>query len=482
MNKSVLVTGGSGILGKHLVPRLLKNGARVTILCRNPRPDIFPDNNALHWLQGDVAATKLGLATKDWNTLAGAIDTVFHLAARTDFKGNSLADYQDINIDGVANIHAFATAANSPLHHISTAFVCGRYQGVFCEEMLDQGQEFRNFYEQSKFLGEWYLRKKQQRKTSIPITIYRPSIILERNPTSDSGGNFGPFTFLDAIFRLLLAARKRQQNPEIIRVLGNQNSAMPFVFDDNVADTLFALAENPASHGKTFHLTTRNSFANREVETLFNQAFGKNVVCWATDEEIKKTPLCPTEELLARRTRVYADYLDLSLGFDRQQLDNALGCNALTDLSLNEVLDAFSRFLACKDDSNTPAPTHILAADNEITAYFTSYLPSFCDRPLLKNLANLNALFWLKIQDVGTWSIRIGEGCLRTVYQGTKGSFGYTVAPKTFLQVVRGQRSPQEGFFRGQITISGNTKEGLRTATALEEFFSQYPYLKGNTP
>ena len=485
MSKSVLVTGGSGILGKYLVRRLLKSGAQVTILCRNPRPELFPEKieqSTIHWLQGDVAAPGLGLASEVWNDLAGKTDTIFHLAARTDFKGSSLADYQGINIDGVANIHALATAAASPLHHVSTAFVCGDYQGIFCEEMLDQGQKFRNFYEQSKFLGEVFLRKKQQSNASIPITIYRPSIILERNPTSDSGGNFGPFTFLDAIFRLLLAARKRQQNPEIIRVQGNQNSAMPFVFDDKVAETLFTLAENPASHGKTFHLTTRTSFANKEIETLFNQAFGKKVVCWATETEIKNTPLRPTEELLARRTRVYADYLDLSLDFARQRLDKTLGRNALPDLSLNEVLDAFSRFLACKKESYTPAPVHSLATDNEITAYFTSYLPSFFDRPMLKNLVSLNALFWLKIQDVGTWSIRIGEGCLKAVSKGTNGSFGYTVAPKTFLQVVRGQRSPQEGFFRGQIAISGNTKEGLRTATALEEFFSKYPYQKGHTP
>ena len=479
MNSSILVTGGTGILGRHLVKKLLENNAEVTILCRTPKPELFATHPALHWLQGDVARPDLGLSPADHELLADKIDTVYHLAARTDFKGKSLADYQPVNMNGVCNVYTLASTARAPLHHVSTAFVCGRLQGQFTEEMLDQGQKFRNFYEQSKFYGELFLRKKQNTR-SIPVTIYRPGIILERHPTGDSGNNFGPFTFLDAIFRLLLSARRHGKDPDIIRVRGHRESSMPFVFDDKVADIIYALSKNRENRGKTFHLTTRNAFANQEIETLFNQAFGQKVVCWATADDIADRPLQPPEELLARRTAVYADYLDLSIDFARNQLETALGHAVLADLDLDEVLQAFSAFLACKKRQNQVI-SEKKEDTGEISDYFTGYLPGFLDRPLLKNLLSLNALFWLKIQGAGTWTIRIGEGCLRAVSSGAGGSFGYTVTPETFLQVVRGLRSPQEGFFRGEIAISGNTREGLRTATALEEFFSRYPYQQEGT-
>ncbi|RUM36080.1 MAG: hypothetical protein DSY50_03150 [Desulfobulbus sp.] len=189
MKKTLLITGGTGILGKHLVTRFLANGHRVTILCRNPKPDLFPTSNQPRWLQGDVSLARLGLEQKSYQSLVKTTDTVFHLAARTDFKGKNLEAYTPVNINGVRTIYSFAAKANAPLHHVSTAFVCGRQQGTLSEQMLDRGQKFRNFYEESKFRGECFLRK-QQAATALPITIYRPSIILERQPDRNSGGNF----------------------------------------------------------------------------------------------------------------------------------------------------------------------------------------------------------------------------------------------------------------------------------------------------
>lgn len=482
MNTGVLVTGGTGVLGRHLVRLLIAQNSRVTILCRNPQPELFGTHTGISWLQGDVSLPELGLASQQYQQLLSQTDKVFHLAARTDFKGATLEEYRPVNIQGVQNIYSFAIAARAQLHHVSTAFVCGHFQKTFTEAMLDQGQGFRNFYEESKFKAEVFLRNRQQEALAngVRVTIYRPGIILERKPTASSSGKFGPFTFLDALFRIVISTQKNSTKATVTRVEGNSQGSMPFIFDDQVAKALYNLSCQPGQHGKTFHLTTRTPFANRVIETLFNEAFGQPVVCWASPEIFIHSPKLPAEELLARRTKVYSRYLDLSLNFARTNLENGLGNQALPDLTVEEVLDAFSRFLTCKKEatlSRKKTAAHPAQnKHNDITAYFTTYLPAYLNQPLLKNLVSLNALFWLNIRDVGTWNIRIVEGCLHAISSGRKGIFGYTVNAETFLQVVQGLRSPQEGFFRGQISISGNTKEGLRTATALEEFFSTYPY------
>lgn len=482
MKEHILVTGGTGVLGKQLTQKLLAQGEKIVILCREPQPNLFPEyQNQTSWRKGDVAQPMLGLTPEIYTNLASQTSAVFHLAARTDFNGKSLDDYTPTNINGVKNIHMFACESRTHLHHVSTAFVCGRYSKTFQEDSLQHGQKFRNFYEESKFRGEEYLHE-HMGSDQIPITIYRPSIILERSPNEASGKNFGPFTFLDAVLRILLAAKRRNHNLDIIRVVGSRLGSLPFVFDDSVADALFSLSCCKNINSRTFHLVSKQPFANRILEEIFNEVFGRQVVRYADVDEFKQNAQTAAEELIARNTKTYDDYMALSLSFGRQNLEEMLGSKVLPDLTTGELLTAFSLFLAQKKGINKI----IIKKDSdrqaeEVEKYFSHYLPDFFDKPLIKNLKTLNASLWLNVQDVNSWSIIIKEGRLVSITPGQEGLFGYTVRAKAFLDVICGLYSPQEGFFKGQIAIEGDTREALRTATALEEFFSTYPYHRQKT-
>ena len=51
----VLVLGGTGFIGRHVVERLLANGYRVGVMARNPRNLGTPfDNERVVLLQGDA--------------------------------------------------------------------------------------------------------------------------------------------------------------------------------------------------------------------------------------------------------------------------------------------------------------------------------------------------------------------------------------------------------------------------------------------
>jgi len=51
----VTVFGGTGFLGRNLVDRLLRQGYRVRVAVRNPRPDLFQDtDNRLEQVRSDV--------------------------------------------------------------------------------------------------------------------------------------------------------------------------------------------------------------------------------------------------------------------------------------------------------------------------------------------------------------------------------------------------------------------------------------------
>ena len=77
--KTVLITGATGYLGKHVVPRLLEAEpeARLRVMSRDPAD--LPENSLLERVQGDVISRDDVLAAAGGLTRA-LLRTVFILA------------------------------------------------------------------------------------------------------------------------------------------------------------------------------------------------------------------------------------------------------------------------------------------------------------------------------------------------------------------------------------------------------------------
>lgn len=170
---------------------------------------------------------------------------------------------------------------------------------------------------------------------------------------------------------------------------------------------------------------------------------------------------------------MYAPYLNLRTTFSRKNLEEALGKEVLPAINEGDLLAAFSIFLSTKQELE-----QVVSHDEafHLEHYFSHFLRQHTGKPLIKNLASLSACLHVKIKGYNTWTITIDNGILTKVEKGSAGNFGYTTDSKTFLQVASGKMSPQQGFFQGAIQLMTNPKEALRTATALEEFFREYPY------
>jgi len=181
--------------------------------------------------------------------------------------------------------------------------------------------------------------------------FYRPSIILERRPTAASISVFGPFVFLDGVFRLCLGSVKRTNRLENLRVEGNSEAHLPFVFDDDVALALVNLARKNAIHGKTYNLTPVVPLSNGVLAQVFNQAFAREVVAWVDAASIEKEALTTPEKILSKKTKMYAPYLNLTTIFSRTHLENDLGEEVLPAIHEEELLAAFSIFLSSKRNS-----------------------------------------------------------------------------------------------------------------------------------
>lgn len=106
MSKKVLVTGGAGFIGSHLIPKLIASGCQVRVLdSLSPQiHGVIP--NDLEWLaSGDIEFLRGDVTQRsDWEAALQGIDVVVHLAAETG-TGQSMyqvARYNEVNSQGTA--------------------------------------------------------------------------------------------------------------------------------------------------------------------------------------------------------------------------------------------------------------------------------------------------------------------------------------------------------------------------------------------
>ena len=160
----VLVTGGTGFIGRHLCRRLVSEGCRVRVLCR--------DGSAAGDLAGavEVATGDVTAPSSLPAALAGA-DTVFHLASALGATPFGPQGFTAVNAEGTKNVLDAARAAGvRRVVHCSSVGVLGGIQGPPAAE--DAPLRPEDDYERSKAQGEQIAR--EAAAAGLPVVVARP--------------------------------------------------------------------------------------------------------------------------------------------------------------------------------------------------------------------------------------------------------------------------------------------------------------------
>ena len=148
----ILVTGGSGFIGSHLVNRLIKERCRqIIVFDRYIRPDKFPSAGGLKIIQGEITQIER------LKEIMPGVDYIFHLAvlplgACTENPRACL----ETNINGTFNLIEAAKEANvKKIVFSSASSVYGD-----TEQTMDESHPLnaRTMYGASKIAGEYFLR------------------------------------------------------------------------------------------------------------------------------------------------------------------------------------------------------------------------------------------------------------------------------------------------------------------------------------
>lgn len=224
---NVLVTGGTGFIGSHLVSALLKRGYKVYALSRTP-PDSNNDTiRDVEFVKADINNVQaVSEALKE-------VRGIFHLAGIINSNGISNKLFWKINYEGTRNLLEFACLNQVKFFvYCSSVAVFGNLAEVPASELTPCNPD--NIYGETKLEAESLVRQYQKEK-GLPVVIVRPSWV------------YGPGD--RRTMKLFKAISKKR-----FFIIGNGKTLLHPVYVDDLAEGIILSAVNNNAIGKTYIL------------------------------------------------------------------------------------------------------------------------------------------------------------------------------------------------------------------------------------
>ncbi|MEO8711277.1 MAG: NAD-dependent epimerase/dehydratase family protein [Parafilimonas sp.] len=169
-NKTIFITGATGLLGSHLLKQLIKQDVNIKALYRAEIP--FTHKN-IEWINGDIFDVVL------LEEILKDVDEVYHCAGKVSFNSKDKKELFKTNIEGTANIvNACLNTNVKKLLHVSSVSALGRIREntTVNEEMQWSEETSNSVYGESKYLAEMEVWRGIAE--GLNAVIVNPTIIL----------------------------------------------------------------------------------------------------------------------------------------------------------------------------------------------------------------------------------------------------------------------------------------------------------------
>ena len=328
--RHALVTGYPGFIARRLLKKslLTDDRLRVTVLVEPSQQDaaraaiaeLGDQSGDLHLAHmvdlvvGDVTAIDVGLSGGEFRALTGSVTEIYHLAAAHALAAER-RHAERVNVHGTGNVLAFARAAPrlERFVHFSSAYVSGSRTGVIMEDELEEGQTFRNAYEATKHQAEVLVRRAQD----VPTTIIRPAGVVGDSRT----GEIDRFDTVYHLGMLLVASPVAVPVP----LVGEGSAPLNLVPVDYLVDAVRAIAAQPESVGRTYHVVDPNPLSARRVYEAIAALAGKKLPRYPMPANVTKALLrIPGLERLAPVSHQAIDYLNHMAFYNSRNTAEAL--------------------------------------------------------------------------------------------------------------------------------------------------------------
>lgn len=320
-NRSVFVTGCTGLLGSWLIEELIKRGANVTGLVRDaiPRSRIFQENleKKINIVSGDVE----NFAILERLLVEYEVDTVFHLAAQSivEIGNRDPVRTFETNIRGTWNI----LEACRRVGNISRIIVASSLKAYGEQSILPYGEDTclqgKYPYDVSKTCGD-LISTTYNKTYQLPVCITRCSNFY-------GGGDLNFSRLVPATIRSIL-----RDKPVILRSDGRSIRDYFYIRDGALAYiNLAEQMDRPEILGEAFNFSNETQLTViemvRKILNLMNKTHIEPIILDQTNNELKHQylsvekaksllnwkPCYTLEEGLAETINWYKDFFSLEI-------------------------------------------------------------------------------------------------------------------------------------------------------------------------
>lgn len=226
---NILVAGGAGFIGSHLIDSLLAEGHRV--ICADKL--IMGDKNIEH-LKGNPDFKFFQVELSDQEKVdhifgAESIDVVYHLAANSDIqKGGKepSIDFNDTLLTTRALLEGMRKANVKKMFFASTSAVYGEMLDIELTETTG-GLMPVSYYGGAKLASEALI--------SSYVSMCDMSVVIFRFPNV-----IGPRLTHGAVFDFI---RKLRKDPTTLEILGNGTQCKPYIYVLDLVEAIMKLTE-----------------------------------------------------------------------------------------------------------------------------------------------------------------------------------------------------------------------------------------------
>lgn len=310
VTRTVLVTGATGFIGRHLCTHMVSLGYRVRGTYRRDLPlSEFPAQ--VEWVQ----VGEIGPDT-DWQLALANVDCVVHLAALAHQLGSQgeerLDEYMTVNAQGTKRLIE-AVALSSAISRFIFVSSVGAVASALREPLTDAipCQPDTN-YGKSKLAAEIALQTILQ-DTPVDWSILRPVLVYGR-------GNPGNMA------RLLKLIRTGLPLP-----LGGINNRRSFVYVGNLVEVIERCLWHPGASRRTFFVSDREVISTAELLELLAHHTDKSLRLFSVPRPLMHS-IAYIGDLLSKIT-------GRSFGIDSYSLARLLGSLYVDSAPLREAIE-----------------------------------------------------------------------------------------------------------------------------------------------
>ena len=226
----ILVTGGAGFIGSHIVEYLVQRGDDVTILDNlntGKVENLSKVNNDINFVNGDIREYKL------LERLVSDSDGVFHEAALASVQQSlkMKEEYFDVNVGGTENILKLAKEYGFKIVYASSSSIYGNPKQIPVKESDDRSPI--NPYAQTKLEAELLVEKYFE--MGVKVTGLRYFNVFGRRQSKEYAG----------VIKLFL---ERIQQGKAPKINGDGQQTRDFVSIDDIVKANILAMDSDINH------------------------------------------------------------------------------------------------------------------------------------------------------------------------------------------------------------------------------------------